>query len=192
MAAVYVFVGLMALFCIEAMLSGTALITPIDPLFLNLTRGAGILLGLCVAWIAIVGSGIPLAKRVVIIIAAPLLLGYVGGWVAWRVADRMAFGFSSDGFVPAAYPIVSADYGRRMLRPYLGINPFGTALNTNIPVPEAQFDAIRWRYRDYCIIVMQRRSPEGAIQIRTDGMITLRDPAPVLLARCRRGTPFSI
>src|SRR3546814_5886870 len=92
--------------------------------------------------------------------------------------------FSSGGFEPAIYPIVSANWGKRWLRAHIGINPFGNFESTDIPVSDALYRAIRPHYRDYCIVVMQRRSPSGAIAIRTDGLLTSREPAPVRLFRC--------
>src|SRR3546814_8843836 len=67
----------------------------------------------------------PWAKKLGVIVVLPLLCAYVGGWVAWRIADRVEFGFSSGGFEPAIYPIVSANWGKRWLRAHIGINPFG-------------------------------------------------------------------
>src|SRR3546814_2801753 len=69
----------------------TALITPINPLFLNLIRGVGLVLGLAGAAVTIANRGMPWAKKLVVIVVLPLLCAYVGGWVAWRIADRVEF-----------------------------------------------------------------------------------------------------
>src|SRR3546814_10601877 len=129
----------------------------------------------------------PWAKKLGVIVVLPLLCAYVGGWVAWRIADRVEFGFSSGGFEPAIYPIVSANWGKRWLRAHIGINPFGNFESTDIPVSDALYRAIRPHYRDYCIVVMQRRSPSGAIAIRTDGLLTSREPAQVSTEERRVG-----
>src|SRR3546814_1506238 len=57
----------------------TALITPINPLFLNLIRGVGLVLGLAGAAVTIANRGMPWAKKLVVIVVLPLLCAYVGG-----------------------------------------------------------------------------------------------------------------
>src|SRR3546814_7305593 len=112
----YVVVGLILLFSIEAAMAETALITPINPLFLNLIRGVGLVLGLAGAAVTIANRGMPWAKKLVVIVVLPLLCAYVGGWVAWRFADRVELGFWSGGFEPAISPSVPATWGKRGLR----------------------------------------------------------------------------
>ena len=181
-----IFGGLLALLCIEAMLSSTSLITPINTTFLNVMRVIGLVLGVPLALLVIAKPRQPMGlfKKLVILLFLPLLTGFVGGEVAWRISDWTEFGFSSAKFEPATYPIKYASHGRRGRRDSVEIDPFAVKEGTDIAVPSWQFDAIWPHQSDYCITVMQRRSASGAIEIRNDGVFTLREPAPAVLTRC--------
>lgn len=186
---VYLFGGVLALLSVEAMLSGTSLITPINATFLNIMRALGFVLGVALALFVVARPHEPMGilKKLLILLFLPFLTGFVGGEAAWRISDWVEFGFSSAEFEPASYPIKYASHGRRGRRDSFEIDPFGTKESTDIPVPSFQFDAIWPNHGDYCITVMQRRSPSGAIEIRNDGVYTLREPAPVELTPCQAG-----
>lgn len=182
----YVFGGVLALLCIEAMFSGTSLITPINTTFLNGMRVIGLVIGVPLALLVIAKPHQPmgLLKKLMILLFLPLLTGFAGGEAAWRISDWTEFGFSSAEFEPAIYPIKYASHGRRGRRDSVEIDPFAVKEGTDIAVPSWQFDSIWPNHSDYCITVMQRRSASGAIQIRTDGVFTLSEPTPAVLTRC--------
>lgn len=185
--------ALLALLCIEAMLSGTSLITPINGTFLNAMRLLGFVLGIPFALFVITRPHEPMgiAKKILIILFLPFLTGFVGGEAAWRISDWTEFGFSSAAFEPAVYPIKYASHGRKGRRDSFEIDPFNTKEATDIAVPSAQFDAIWLHHDDYCITVMQRKSASGAIEIVNDGVFTLREPAPAVLTQCGGGGSVS-
>lgn len=181
--------GLLALLCIEALFSGTSLITPINATFLNAMRLLGFVLGVPLALFVITKPEEPmgLLKKGMIILFLPFLTGFAGGEAAWRISDWTEFGFSSAAFEPAVYPIKYASHGRKGRRDSFEIDPFDTREATDIAVPSAQFDAIWPNYDGYCITVMQRKSASGAIEIVNDGIFTLREPAPAVLTQCGGG-----
>lgn len=182
----YVVAGVSVLLCIEAMLSGTSLITPIDPMFLNIMRGIGFVVGIALALLVVISphQSMGLLKKLMILLFLPIMAGFVGGEAAWRISDRIEFGLSSAEFEPATYPIKYASHGRRGRYDSFEIDPFHTKEGTDIAVPSAQFDAVWPNHSDYCITVMQRRSASGAIEIRNDGVFMLHEPAPAVLTRC--------
>ena len=63
------------------------------------------------------------------------------------------------------------------------IDPFDVG-GTKIAVPSTQYYAMRANAEDYCIAVMQRRSPSGAIEILNDGVFNFNSPAPAVLTPC--------
>lgn len=181
--------GLLALLCVEALLSGTSLITPINGTFLNAMRLIGFILGVPFALFVIARPHVPMgiAKKILILLFLPVLTGFAGGEAAWRISDWTEFAFSTAAFEPASYPIQYANHGRKGRRDSLEIDPFDAGEKTDIAVPSAQFDAIWPNYDGYCITVMQRKSASGAIEILNDGVFTLREPAPAVLTRCGGG-----
>lgn len=184
--AAILFGGLLVLLSIEALLSGTSLITPINSTFLNVMRGIGFVLGIPFALFVIMRPHEPmgLAKKILILLFLPVLTGFTGGEAAWRISDWIEFGFSSAAYEPASYPIKYASSGRKGRRDSFEIDPYKAGETTDIAVPSAQFDAIWPHHSDYCITVMQRRSASGAIEILNDGVFTLREPAPAVLTPC--------
>jgi hypothetical protein len=123
-------------------------------------------------------------KKLLIILFMPVLVGFAGGEVAWRIADWTEFGFSSAPFAPARYPITYGSFGRKGARDSVQIDPFNLRDSTSIALPAAQFAALWPNQSDYCIQVMQRRSASGAIEILNDGVFTLHEPAPATLTLC--------
>lgn len=184
--AIWLFGGIIMLLCLEGFLSSTSLITPINPLFLNIMRGIGFVLGIFLGLFTVIRPQQPMGlfKKLLVLIFTPFLMGFVGGEVAWRVSDWIEFGFSPTAFEPASYPIKYASHGRKGRRDSFEIDPFDAGESTDIAVPSDQFDAIWPNYDGYCITVMQRRSASGAIEIRNNGVFTLYEPAPAVLTRC--------
>lgn len=181
--------GLLALLCIEALFSGTSLITPINGTFLNAMRLIGFVLGIPFALFVITRPHEPMgiAKKILIVLFLPFLTGFTGGEAAWRISDWTEFGFSSAAWEPASYPIKYASHGRKGRRDSFEIDPYQAGESTDIAVPSAQFDAIWPNHSDYCITVMQRKAASGAIEIVNDGVFTLREPAPAVLTPCGGG-----
>ena len=184
-----IFAGLLALLCIEAFFSSTSLITPINQTFLNTMRVIGFALGIPLALFVIMRPHEPMgiAKKILMLLFLPVLTGFTGGEVAWRISDWTEFAFSDAAYEPASYPIEYASHGRKGRRDSFEIDPFDAGEKTDIAVPSAQFDAIWPHHSDYCITVMQRKSASGAIQILNDGVFTLHEPAPAVLTRCTGG-----
>ena len=191
--AAILFGGLLVLLCIEALFSGTSLITPINTTFLNAMRGVGLVLGIPLALFVITRPHEPmgLAKKILILLFLPVLTGFTGGEAAWRISDWIEFGFSSAAYEPAVYPIQYASHGRKGRRDSFEIDPYDAGESTDIAVPSAQFDAIWPHHSDYCITVMQRKSASGAIEILNDGVFMLREPAPAVLTPCGDGNSAS-
>lgn len=182
----YGFGGLLGVLCIEAMLSGTSLITPIDETFRNVMRGIGLIVGVLLALFTVARPAEPMGalKKLAILLFLPIMAGFVGDQAAWRVADWHAFGLSAAEYHPTSYPITYASHGRRGRRDSFEIDPFDVKGGTDIAVPAAQFDAVWPHHGDYCITVMARRSASGAVEILNDGVFTLREPEPAVLTPC--------
>lgn len=185
--------GLLVLLCIEALFSGTSLITPINTTFLNAMRVLGFVLGVPLALLVILKPHQPMGvlKKGMVLLFLPFLTGFVGGEAAWRISDWTEFGFSSAAYEPAVYPIKYASHGRKGRRDSFEIDPYQAGESTDIAVPSAQFDAIWPNYDGYCITVMQRKSASGAIEIVNDGVFMLREPAPAVLTPCGGGSGAS-
>lgn len=174
-----------ALFLLEAALSSTALITPINQGFLYAMRGLGAMAGLaCGVIVALRDSKIGWFRKIVTVLFLPLMIGFLFDGLAWRMADWWEFGLSSAPFGPAIYAIKSVDHGRKGSRDSIEIDPFATGETTHIPVPPEQYRALFGQASDYCVIVQQRKSASGAIEIRTDGEFTLQRPAPIEMKPC--------
>jgi xanthosine utilization system XapX-like protein len=182
----YGFGGLLGMLCIEAMLSNTSLITPIDETLRNVMRGIGLIVGVLLALFTVARPAEPMGalKKFAILLFLPVMTGFVGDQAAWRIADWHAFGLSSAEYHPTSYPITYASHGRRGRRDSFEIDPFDVKSGTDIAVPAAQFEAIWPHHGDYCITVMARRSASGAVEILNDGVFTLREPEPAVLTPC--------
>ena len=196
--AALLLIALLAPICLEAMLSGTSLITPINPLLVNVMRIIGFVLGIPLALLVVLKPSKPMGvlKSLAVLLLIPLFTGFAGDRTAWRIADWVLFSSSSEQFTPADYPIKYASHGRKGRRDSFAIDPFDVKGSTDIAVPSAQFEAIWLHASDYCIRVMQRRSASGAVEIINDGVFTLLEPAPAVLTPCPKApgreerTPF--
>lgn len=180
------FATLVGLICLEAMLSGTTLITPVSPLLLEITSALGFVLGFALAVLVAFNPERPLGmgRKALVLLVLPFLTAFAGDQAGWRIADRLEFTFSSAAFTPASYPVTFASRGRKGRYDSVEIDPFGLKDSTNIAIPREQYEAI-WRdASDYCVTVMQRRSAAGAIEIINDGVFNLNAPAPATLTPC--------
>lgn len=184
-------VMLVVLAWLEAMFSGTSLITPLNETVLWTMRGIGAVVGLGVGLLlfARVRDQSSTAKALVTVLFTPLMFAFLFNEIAWRVADWSEFGFSQQAFEPARYPIDHISPGRKGRRDVVAIDPFNVGEDTEIPVSDAQYDELRETSAASCITVMQRRSPSGAIEILNDGEYTLREPAPVEVSPCIGSAP---
>ena len=94
------------------------------------------------------------------------------------------FGFSSQQFEAAQYPIEPIRWGRKGARDSIRIDPFKTGDNTDIPVNSGQYHVLRKSSSDSCVTVMQRKSKSGAIEIATNGRYMWSTPEALTVARC--------
>ena len=180
-----VFLALLGLIGIEALLSDTSLITPINPVLLNVMRGAGFVLGIPMAVLSAFNperqTGI--VRKIILLFLIPVGTGFAGGEAAWRIADWNEFAFSNQAFVAASYPITHADRGRKGRRDSSSRSVRRQGWRPYRRPPRAVRDNLG-RPRSYCINVLQRRSASGAIEIINDGVFNLRAPAPATLTSC--------
>lgn len=185
--------GLIVLAWLEASFSGTALITPLGESLLWTMRGLGAVLGLGIALslFAKIARDNSIPKALLAVLVSPLMFGVLFNVIAWRAADWAAFGFSQQAFEEARYPIESISPGRKGRRDVIEIDPFNTGEDASIPVSDAQYRELVSTPASYCVTVMQRRSPTGAIEILTDGQYTLKEPAPVEVGPCDGSSPGS-
>lgn len=184
--ASYVFLGLLGLISLEALLSDTTLISPINPAFLNIMRVAGFAFGLPLSLKIVFNPNRPIGilRKILVLLFLPLGTGYAGNEAAWRIYDWKEFAFSNIAFSPASYPIMGFSRGRKGARDAFEIDPFDLRDGTKIAVPSAQYDAMWLSAENYCIAVMQRRSPSGAVEILNDGVFNFNSPAPAVLTPC--------
>ena len=170
---------------LEALLSGTSLITPISQTLLWSLRGIGLVVGIGAAVVVVFGVGDgSLMRRGATLLFLPLMFAFGFGEIAYRISDWTEFGFSSQPFESAQYPIASVNHGRRGARSTIQIDPFNTGDNTDIPVSYDQYHQLLTAYSGRCVTVMQRKSKSGAIEIQTNGRYMLSTPPEVPVARC--------
>jgi len=180
-----VFLAFVFLAWLEALLSGTALITPISQTLLWSLRGIGLVVGLTVTVLTVLTmTDVSLIRRGLTLLVCPLLIAFAFGEIAYRISDWAEFGFSSQQFEPAQYPIASISHGRRGARSTIEIDPFDTGDNTEIPVNYDQYRVLLKTSADSCVTVMQRKSASGAIEIQTNGRYMLNTPEEVTVVRC--------
>jgi hypothetical protein len=147
---------LCVLLLLEALFSSTALITPISQ---NLVYGlwaVGLLVGLAVSFCItrLEPKIFGLYYKIVLIIYALGVFWACGDGFAWRIADRLAFGFfPKSPFTPAIYPVADTNKPWKGQRASIEINP-------------------------------SDRSATRAIHIRTNGRYTAFEPKPVELSAC--------
>lgn len=174
----------------EALLAGTSLITPISQTLLWTMRGIGMVVGLIVTVVAVVAmSDVSMWRRILTLLICPFLVAFGFGEVAYRIADWTEFGFSSQPFAPAQYPIASIHHGRKGARNTIQIDPFATGDSTDIPISTDQYQDLRTASAESCVTVMQRKSASGAIEITTNGEFMWNTPEPVPVALCGGATP---
>jgi hypothetical protein len=173
------------LFWLEALFASTSLITPLDGTFLLVMRGLGVLVGLALGVVIFITDATMNAfRRALVALSLPFFIGFLFDGIAWRLADWLEFGLSAARFEPAQYPVLRSHHGRKGAQDTLEIDPFHTGEAADIPIPAAQYDALRATASDYCVTVLQRKSASGAIEIRTDGRYTFQPPIPATLAPC--------
>ncbi len=182
--AVVIPLAICALGVLEAMLSNTALITPISNSFLWTMRLIGVAVGLVAGVVVASTSDFAIWRKLALILFSPLLVGFLFDGIGWRMADWRAFGFSSQPFAPASYPIENVSRGRKGRTSTVSIDPFATGESTRIPISREQYSGLRADIDGLCVTVQQRRSPAGEIEILTDGQFTLSTPDPVEITPC--------
>lgn len=178
-----------ALFCallIDIALSGTALITPINHSWLSGMRLAGVAIGAGGAlWLNYHAFYTMVWRFKFAMVLLMVAFGFLAfNAVAYRLVEMREFGFSSAPFEQAIYPIKMVSHGRKGARDTLEIDPFNIKDATNIPIPAEQYDELDIDGDGRCVVVEQRRSASGAIEVRTDGSYTLSPPKPVVITDC--------
>ena len=182
---VLLFIAVMFLAWLEALISGTSLITPINQTLLWGMRGAGLVIGFVVSLVAVlIMTDTALWRRGLTLLFCPFLIAFGFGEMAYRISDWAEFGFSSQQFESAQYPIAAMHWGRKGARNSIEIDPFKTGDTTYIPVAADQYHALRGASSDHCVTVMQRKSASGAIEIATNGQFMWSTPEQVPVARC--------
>ncbi|MFM5917923.1 MAG: hypothetical protein ACKOOL_10385 [Novosphingobium sp.] len=179
------FITVLFLAWFEALLSGTSLITPINQTLLWGMRGLGLIVGIVVTVLTVLTmTETSLFKRGITVLVCPLLIAFGFGEIAYRISDWTEFGFSSQPFEPAQYPIDSVSHGRKGARNTIRIDPFDTGDSTEIPVTYDQYHDLLKTSADSCVTVMQRKSASGAIEIQTNGRYMLKEPDLVPVGPC--------
>ena len=182
---VLLFIAVMFLAWLEALVSGTSLITPINQTLLWGMRGAGLVIGFVVSLVAVlIMTDTALWRRGLTLLFCPFLIAFGFGEMAYRISDWAEFGFSNQQFESAQYPIKSISDGRKGARDTIQIDPFDTGDTTNIPVMANQYHVLVKSSADSCVTVMQRQSKSGAIEIATNGKYMWSTPEQVPVARC--------
>lgn len=179
------FVAFLFLAWFEALLSGTSLITPINQTLLWTMRSLGLVVGIVVTVLTVLTmTETSLFKRGITVLVCPLLIAFGFGEIAYRISDWTEFGFSSQPFEQAQYPIESVHHGRKGARNTIQIDPFDTGDSTDIPINYDQYHKLIGASSDSCVSVMQRKSASGAIEIQTNGRYVLKEPEDVPVSRC--------
>ena len=179
------FIAFIFLAWLEALLSGTSLITPISQTLLWSLRGIGLVVGIGAAVVVVFGVAEgSLLRRGATLLFLPLMFAWGFGGIAYRISDWTEFGFSSQPFDPAEYPIDSISHGRRGARSTIQIDPFDTGDTTVIPISYDQYRKLLGASSESCVTVMQRKSASGAIEIQTNGRYVLSTPEEVPVSRC--------
>lgn len=177
----------MVLLLLSMVMSGSALITPLPTGLLWSVRivgafGAGLLV-----WQSRKRLGQDILQSWKRFLVGPAFMVFVAIFleiVTWHVANLWEFAISSAPVESATYPIVAADYGRRMSSATISIDPFDVGFPLKIPIPDEQFLALQKRQGPLCARVEQRRSKSGAIQVFSNGRFLLFSPTPVQIGAC--------
>ncbi len=179
------FITFIFLAWLEALLSGTSLITPISQTLLWSLRGIGLVVGIGAAVVVVFGvADGSLLRRGATLLFLPFMFAWGFGGIAYRISDWTEFGFSSQPFEQTQYPIDSISHGRRGARNTIQIDPFDTGDTTVIPISYDQYRDLLKASADSCVTVMQRKSASGAIEIQTNGRYVLSTPGEVPVSRC--------
>jgi hypothetical protein len=115
------------------------------------------------------------------------MIGFLFDGLAWRIADWREFGLSSQPFTPAVHPVEYFSRARKGSDAVAEIDPFGTKRMTDIPITVAQYDQYWLSREPLCIEVLQRRSPGGAVEVKTDGAHSWGKPEEARIVRCPEG-----
>ena len=182
----FVLLSPMLILLVDGLFSGTELITPLNRSFLWWMRGLGVVDGIVLAvWLAKsptyqTGS----VRGILGLLAMPIFMAATFDALSWRAADWIAFGASTAPYETAQYPIKSVSHGRKGRRSTIGIDPFETGEDSHIPIPWEQYRMLAGTEGSQCVTVLQRRAPNGAVEILTNGSLTLNNPDPAPVSSC--------
>jgi hypothetical protein len=177
------------LITVEGMVTQTSIITPLNPVILWTVRAMALpltLWSLFYIWRTRpeAFNPMPLYKKVLLTLFAPLFCVAALEYTAWRVYDWVAFGLSDAPFETRHYPIVNTSFADNGRRHTVSINPFDQDFATDIPLPRWQREQIRIDQKGICVAVLQRTSPSGVIEIVTKGSFTAFAPPPLDIRNC--------
>ena len=187
--------ALLVLFAFFGSLSGSALITPINPIWYWGVIGFGMAMVVIVFYASGLRGwrrGMTLwggVKRVFFFGLTLMIAFATTGALAAELANRWAFWGVHTEWQDASYGVygvaATSRHGRSLFsRSTVRIDPFATGRSIRIPVPEWQRRQLDRIIPKPCIRVRQRVAPSGAVQIATNGSATWSEPTPVIVVPC--------
>jgi len=172
---------------VDSMFSGTELISPIGSGYLWWMRGLGLADGIALLFFmrnSAMFEKLSVIRKLLLVLIGPFLMAAAFDALAWRSANWIAFGASSASYESAQYPIMRVNMARKGRRATIAIDPLGTGEAAHIPIPRDQYRQLIRADGDQCVTVQQRRAANGAVQIRTDGEFTLKEPDYAVVTPC--------
>ena len=182
---------LLGVLTLDALAAGTSMITPLPDGASFYASVTGAALGLLIGgylWLTKPGMrGIRIT--IGMLIGFPLFIGAWANMMLWRAVEHVHFDFSDAKWEQAAYPVeYFSTPSRRSFgfdRYSVEIDPFDVGGNTDIPLPEWQWQMYYLHRDSLCVVVEQRKSKGGHIQVKTDGSLKWSEPEPVQFVPCR-------
>lgn len=176
---------------LDAVLSDVALITPIDPFYLDLLRLLGGLYGLAAAARLGTRSAAPDRpfNRLMMWLVLPLAGGMAGNAMAWRWAERWAFAGVAAPWYDATYPVSGLRHSGKSNTSSLLINPYGLGDPVDVAIPNGQYRALSATGSDgLCVTLRARRSPGGAIAVMSGAQLHFSAVSEAAVSPCGGGS----
>jgi len=172
---------------VDSMFAGTELISPLGTAYLWWMRSLGLADGIALMWFLRTSPGFQARsgpRKFLVILFGPLFMVAAFDSLAWRTADWIAFGVSKAPYEQVQYPIKQLNMGRKGRRATIAIDPLGAGEDAHIPIPRDQYRSLILADGDQCVTVEQRRAANGAVEIRTNGSVTLNEPDYAAVTSC--------
>ncbi|MDE2619757.1 MAG: hypothetical protein KGL54_06295 [Sphingomonadales bacterium] len=176
---------------LDAMVSGVALITPISPFYLALLRLLGGLYGLAMAGYLMKSRAAPdrPVNRLMLWLVLPLGGGLAADASAWRWAERWAFAGTTAPWYEAGYPVAGLRHSGKSNSSSLLIDPYHLGEPADIPIPNAQYRALRAAGPEgRCVTLPSRRNATGAIAVMVNAPWRFSAVREAALAPCPGST----